>query len=76
MATRTPQLRLSMLNKNVKRFLSESSVVSKEIELGIQATETNGFDAILLDYVGYCINIESEDYTPMDKGLDYVIANS
>jgi hypothetical protein len=76
MATRTPQLRLSMLNKNVKRFLSKSSVVSKEIELGIQATETNGFDAILLDYVGYSINIESEDYTPMDKGLDYVIANS
>jgi hypothetical protein len=76
MATRTPQLRLSMLNKNVKRFLSKSSVVFKEIGLGIQATETNGFDAILLDYIGYCINIESEDYTPMDKGLDYVIANS
>jgi hypothetical protein len=76
MATRTPSLRLSMLNKNVKRFLSESSIVSKEIGLGIQTTETSGFNAILLDYVGYSINIESEDYTPMDKGLDYVIANS
>lgn len=71
--TRTNALRLSMLNLNMKKYIASASVVGGELEIGIQKTTLNAYDAILLDYVQYAIEIESTDYTPQDKALDFII---
>ena len=75
MATRTPQLINSMLNAQMKKYLNNGVIVGQQLELGLPIKEISGWNAILLDYVLYSVNIGNADYEAIDKALDYIITN-
>ena len=75
MAIRTKTIREYVNNTQTKKYLRQAMSRGFQLESKIPSQQLDGFNAILLDYEQYAINIQNDNYAAMDAALDIVIVN-